>query len=130
MQYRTPIPNTIAANTITASGDLGRLTGPAASGFAWYLERLEWAAYVVTTNDASNYWTLQLERFDGGTKTSIGSAISTQSLAADQYHGLSTTSIAGEQASSIEELQASAAKVASAGTLIVAPPTLVYRLIG
>lgn len=128
--YRVTMPNTIAANTTTATGDLGRLTGPASSGYAWYLERFEWTAYVVTTNDGTRYWTCQLEQFDGGTKTSVGSALSTVSLAADQYHALSTTSVAGEKANTVEEFQFTATKVSTAGTLIVAPATLVYRMVG
>lgn len=58
----------------------------------YFFSRLFLGIFVATTNSGTAYWNAQISRFNAANAaTSIGSALTTQSLAADTNHALSTS---------------------------------------
>lgn len=97
-----------------------------APGIAYTVVSWTQALYVATTNNTSNYWTLQLYRYiSGGTYPKIGE-ISTNRSSAGAWTKLSVT--IGQAGSSTDlQLYIKALKTGSPGALTLAGPLVWVR---
>lgn len=120
------VTNTLMPISASVNDNLQAVVDNGASGI--WLERIVVNTYVSTTNNASNYWTVQPERYDtSGTVTSVGSAISSASRSANTPYQ-DVISVGAALATTNIVLRLNAAKVLSPGVLHYRG-AIVYRLI-
>lgn len=116
------------ANSYTGSATAGRMSGPVASLFAWWVEDFEVTVYVTAPNSGASYWNLLLKQFDGATISTI-TTINTSAGGADLYVGY-VGPVNTLYANTIEEFQVEVAFAGTPGPLIFAGAVLTYRLVG
>jgi len=89
---------------------------------------LRWVqgVYVVTTNNASNYWTITLRRIDGVTVTDIDS-FTTAAFSPDTWNKRDSGALAHDVASTIEMVNVIVIKTGSPGSIYVGGPAVYVR---
>ena len=89
-----------------------------------YLTSFNISAYVVTTNDASNYWKLEL--IDG--QSTVWATVTTSAQSADAWTVLSTTPSTTQVIATTDQwFKVKLTKVGSPGNLIPSSPAVRYR---
>lgn len=112
------------AATYTGTGS-ERLQFAVPSDADMRITRLTVTAFVFTTNNNTDYWTVSFDNFI----TPI-MAISTQNLAANQWHRLESTVAVNVTVSTATYYRETATRVALPGNLALAGLTATYRKIG
>ena len=119
-----------AANAVSTTGDeYLRVANSHALGLGMYIVSISIAAYVSTTNDASNYWSFRMTSQDANTFTQIGSTVNTSATAAGTWASYSLSSIGHVGTTANEAYTLRIAKTGAPGT-VSATAVVYYRLIG
>lgn len=124
-EYPVGIGSLDALNPLT--GGTNAFRWPVPNAFGIYLERIAISALVLSTNNATNYWTGTFSWFSA---TNTGTTIATKNTSASTVANWASldTSVAGVLSSSAYELQLVWSRTGSPGNLYAAA-TLFYRLI-
>lgn len=127
-EYDMGVGHVSAAGAFAATATAGR--HPVRQDFGIYLTRWAVVSFVSTTNNGTNFWTVELQRRDtSNTGTAIDSfSTGTGPDAADTWVNHDQV-IDAVLDSSARELQVVWTKTLNPGT-ILAPGTILYRLIG
>lgn len=120
------VPSTVSGSGQSAT--YGMQLGGFFGTYDMYVERLCVSTLTSTTQSGTQYWTFQLEKNDVNTYSSVGSALSTQSLAADDWVLLTTDIDTVVSLATCAEMRVLATKVSTAGNNF-ANATVYYRLI-
>jgi hypothetical protein len=108
------------AQPIAATNTLGIATVPRALSVVTF----KIAALVITTNNASNYWTIKLVAQDGGLDIT-NATVNTSAVAADVWNVLTVT-VGTSVASTYDAIYAYATKTLNPGSLYWGAPLVTY----